>query len=83
MFVKPLAGRLKAVAEQRKRAQGEASEAQTVASTTRDKSRKTSTHNLEEEGAAASADDQQEDEEELLGEDVDDGLDEEFKEASG
>ena len=56
MFVKPLAGRQKAVAEQRKGVQGEASETQTVASTALDKSRKTSTHNLEEEEADASAD---------------------------
>ena len=83
MFVKPLAGRLKAVAEQRKRVQGEASETQTVASTTLDKSRKTSTHNLEEEAAVASADEQQEGDEELLGEEVDDGLDEEFREGAG
>ena len=56
MFVKPLAGRQKAVAEQRKGVQGEASETQTVASTALDKSRKTSTHNREEEEAHMSAD---------------------------
>lgn len=45
MFVRPLAGRQKAVAEQRRRLQADASEAQTAASAaTHEKSRKVSSH---------------------------------------
>lgn len=57
-----------------------------MASTNLDKSRKTSTHNLEEEEAAAGKEDEaadEDDEEEIAGGDVDDGIDEEFKDGPG
>lgn len=77
MFVKPLAGRLKNAADQRARLT-EASEAQTVASTNVDKSRKTSTANDEAGESIQEEDDDEENEN--LG--VDDGIEEEFKQGS-